>query len=226
MASSRCWSWVSELTMAAPAPVAVIPDAARTLGGTPVEEMPPGVAPAGMAAAPPLPLADTVGADEAGGATGDRGKSEPNAARFCGGGAANIGPAGAAWDAVGAGGGVWLTMGVLGAARGGADAGMDAGLTSVTAGGGAGACGTAGGSGLPAPEARPLVKPCERPWAADVGVGKLAAGVVGVAGILGVLGMDGIPAGRNTLPPVPDIAETGLIGAETAGLGLGVPVSV
>jgi hypothetical protein len=205
--------------MAAPAPVAVIPDAARTLGGTPVEEMPPGVAPAGMAAAPPLPLADTVGADGVGGATGDRGKSEPNAARFCGGGAANIGP-GDAWDAAGAGGGVWLTMGTLGAAGGGAEAGMDAGLTSVTAGGGVGVCGTAGGSGLPAPDARPLVNPCERSWAADVGVGRLAAGVVGVAGMLDVLGMEGIPAGRNALPPVPDIPETGLIGAETAGVGL------
>jgi hypothetical protein len=36
------------------------------------------------------------------------------------------------------GGGVWLTMGALGAAGGGAEAGMEAGLTSVTAGGGVG----------------------------------------------------------------------------------------
>jgi hypothetical protein len=203
-----------------------MPDAARTLGGTPAEEMPLGVAPAGIAAAPPLPPADTVGADGVGGTGGaaDRGKSEPNAARFCGGGGANIGP-GDACDAAGAGGGVWLTMGALGAAGGGAEAGMDAGLTSVTAGGGVGACGTAGGSGLAAPVARPLVKPCERSWAADVGVGTLAAGVVGVAGMLGVLGIDGMLAGRNALPLVPDIAETGLIGGETTpgvGLGLGL----
>jgi hypothetical protein len=75
---------------------------------------------------------------------------------------------------------------------------------------------------LPAPEARPFVNPCERSWAADVGVGRLAAGVVGVAGILGVLGIEAIPAGRNAEPPVPDIPETGLIGAETAGVGLEV----
>jgi hypothetical protein len=69
-----------------------------------------------------------------------------------------------------------------------------------------------------------LVKPCERSWAADVGVGRLAAGVVGVAGMLGVLGMDGIPAGRNAEPPVPDIPETGLIAAAMLGLGLGLEV--
>jgi hypothetical protein len=74
-----------------------------------------------------------------------------------------------------------------------------------------------------------LLKPCERSWAADVGVGRLAAGGVGVAGMLGVLGIDGMLAGRNALPLVPDIAETGLIGGETAGvavLGLGEGGSV
>jgi len=115
-----------------------MPDAARTLGGTPVDETPADAPPVGMAAPPPPPPAETV-ADGVGGAggVGDRGKSEPNAARFCGGGGAIIGP-GDACDAAGVGGGVWLRMGALGAAGGGAEAGMEAGLTSVTAGGGVG----------------------------------------------------------------------------------------
>ena len=85
---------------------------------------------------------------------------------------------------------------------------------SVAAGGGVGAVGTDGGSGLPAPAARPLAKPCDRSLAAVAGVGR-PAGVVGAAGMLGVLGMDGvlgmegIEGGRM---PVPDMLEAGLIG--------------
>ncbi len=143
----------------------------------------------------------------------DRGRSEPNEARFCGGGGAIIGP-GEPCDAAGAGGGVWLVMGALGAAGGDAEAGADAGVIWVAAGGGVGFCGavgTEGGSGLTAPAERPLVKPCERSLAAVVGVGR-PAGVVGVAGMLGVLGMGGIGGGRIEVPPVPDNPETGLIG--------------
>ena len=202
MASSRCRSWVSELTIAAPVPVAATPEAARTLGGTEVDEMPAAAVP-GVAGAPPgPPLAEMVGGD----GVADRGRSDPKAARFCGGGGANIGP-GVPCDVAGAAGGVWLGTGLLAAAGGGAEAGADAGATLVAAGGGVGATGgvvgTDGGSGLPALAARPLVNPCERSLAAVAGVGR-PAGVVGVAGMLGVLGMDGIAGGRIGLADMPD----------------------
>src|SRR6476620_10577187 len=109
MALSRCSSWVSELTRAAPVPVAARPDAARTLGGTPVEEIAAEVAPAGRAAPPPPPLAETVGFDGVG---PPRGRSEPYAARLPGGGAPAIIGAGAAWAGPGGGGAAWLTTGV------------------------------------------------------------------------------------------------------------------
>ncbi len=91
---------------------------------------------------------------------------------------------------------------------------------SVAAGGGVGAVGTDGGSGLPAPAARPLVKPCDRSLAAVAGVGRPAgvvgaAGMLGVLGIDGVLGMEGIDGGRIE---VPDMLEAGLIGGMIAAL--------
>jgi hypothetical protein len=64
-----------------------MPDAARTLGGTEVDVMPAEVAGSVGEAAPPPPLAETVGVE----AGVPLGRSEPNAARFCGGGGANIG---------------------------------------------------------------------------------------------------------------------------------------
>ena len=163
----------------------------------------PAAAVPGVAGAPPgPPLAEMVGGD----GVADRGRSDPKAARFCGGGGANIGP-GVPCDVAGAAGGVWLGTGLLAAAGGGAEAGADAGATLVAAGGGVGATGgvvgTDGGSGLPALAARPLVNPCERSLAAVAGVGR-PAGVVGVAGMLGVLGMDGIDGGRIELADMPD----------------------
>ncbi len=64
-----------------------MPDAASTLGGTDVDEMPAAAVP-GVGAAPPGPAAETVG----GGGAVPLGKSEPNEARFPGGGGAIIGP--------------------------------------------------------------------------------------------------------------------------------------
>ena len=144
--------------------------------------MPADAVPGGMGAPPP-PLAEMVGVD---GGVAPRGKSEPNAARLPGGGAAIIGP-GVPCDAAGAGGGVWLGTGLLAAADGGAEAG--AGVTLVAAGGGVCGVGMDGGSGWAAP--RPLVKPCDRSLAAVAGVGR-PAGVVGAEGMLGALGMDGV----------------------------------
>ena len=163
----------------------------------------PAAAVPGVAGAPPgPPLAEMVGGD----GVADRGRSDPKAARFCGGGGANIGP-GVPCDVAGAAGGVWLGTGLLAAAGGGAEAGADAGATLVAAGGGVGATGgvvgTDGGSGLPPLAARPLVNPCDKSLAAVAGVGR-PAGVVGVAGMLGVLGMDGIDGGRIELPDMPD----------------------
>ncbi len=56
-----------------------------------MDETPAEVAPVGSVAPPPPPLAEMVGVDAVGGVA-DRGRSEPKAARFCGGGAAIIGP--------------------------------------------------------------------------------------------------------------------------------------
>ena len=58
------------------------------------------------------------------------------------------------------------------------------------------------------------MNPCDRSWAAVVGVGRPAGavgaeGMLGVLGIDGVLGMEGIDGG---FIPLPDIAEAGLIG--------------
>ena len=175
----------------------------------------PAAAVPGVAGAPPgPPLAEMVGGD----GVADRGRSDPKAARFCGGGGANIGP-GVPCDVAGAAGGVWLGTGLLAAAGGGAEAGADAGATSVAAGGGVGATGgvvgTDGGSGLPALAARPLVNPCERSLAAVAGVGR-PAGVVGVAGMLGVLGMDGIAGGRIGLADMPDAGAEGRHDSSTA----------
>ena len=72
------------------------------------------------------------------------------------------------------------------------------------------------------PEARPLVKPCDRSWAALVGVGR-PAGEVGAEGMLGAVGMDGVLGIDGTLgidgidggfipPPMPDKGEGELIG--------------
>ena len=88
--------------------------------------MPADAVPGGSDATPPPPPAETVGVDGVGGVA-DRGRSEPNEARFCGGGAAIIGP-GEPCDAAGAGGGVWLVMGAPAAAGGDAEAGADAGV--------------------------------------------------------------------------------------------------
>ena len=63
-----------------------MPDEARTLGGTPVEEMPAEAAGGVSEAAPPPPLAETVGVEDA----VPLGRSEPYAARFPGGGAPAI----------------------------------------------------------------------------------------------------------------------------------------
>jgi hypothetical protein len=136
------------------------------------------------------------------------GRSEPNAARLPAGGGvpAIIGPW-AACDVAGAGGATWLT-GVAVAAGGGAEA--DAGVTEVAAWGGVGVCGTAGGSGLAAPEARPLVKPCGRSLAAVVGVGR-PAGEVGAEGMLGVLGMDGVALGIDGLKALPPAMGEGVL---------------
>ncbi|PEG43048.1 hypothetical protein CQY20_00135 [Mycolicibacterium agri] len=73
---------------------------ASTLGGTPVDETPADAAAAGIDAAPPEPLAETVGA---GGVGVPLGRSEPKAARFPGGGAAAIIGAGVPDDAAGGG---------------------------------------------------------------------------------------------------------------------------
>ena len=201
MASSRCWSWVSELTIAAPVPVAAMPDAARTLGGTPVDEMPAEAAAGGSEAAPPPPLAETVGVD--GGVAPRAGRS-----RMRRGFPAAASRRSSARE--------WLVTrrsgrrrrgwrrGWLAAAGGGAEAGADAGVTLVAAGGGVGACGwTDGGSGLAAPEARPLVKPCDRSWPRWwASAGRPAWwGSTGMLGVLGMRsawhgrGMDGIDGG-------------------------------
>lgn len=174
----------------------------------------PAAAVPGRGPPPAPPLAEMVGVD---GGVAPLAKSEPNAARLPGGGAAIIGP-GVPCDAAGAGGDVWLGTGLLAAAGGDAEAGADAGEMSVAAGGGVGAVGTDGGSGLPAPAARPLAKPCDRSLAAVAGVGR-PAGVVGAVGMLGVVGIDGVPgmegieAGRIE---VPDVLEAGLIGGMIA----------
>src|SRR3954452_21446155 len=236
MASSRCWSWVSELTIAAPVPVAAMPDAARTLGGTPVAEIPAEGGVGGSEAAPPPPPAETVGVEPA----VPRGRSEPYAARLpaAGGGPAIIG-AGVPEDAAALAAVECPATGALGAAGGRAEPEADAGVTLAAAGGGAELWGTDGGSGLAAPEARPLVNPCDKSWAAVVGVGRLA-GAVGVEGVLGVLDMvgvlvmDGIDGGFIPPPaPIPDIGEAGLIGGTIAPpppgcctAGAGVPPSI
>ena len=136
MASSRYWSWVSELTRAAPVPVAAMPDAARTLGGTPAEEMPAEAAGGASEAAPPAPLAETVGVE----AGVPLGRSEPYAARLpAGGGGPAIIGAGVPADVAAPGAAAWPVTGVLAAAGGGAEPEADAGVTLVAAGGGAGA---------------------------------------------------------------------------------------
>jgi len=221
MASSRCWSWVSELTIAAPVPVAAMPDVARTLGDTPVDEMPAEVAGGVSEAVPPPPPAETVGVEPA----VPRGRSEPYAARLpaAGGGPAIIG-AGVPPDAAALAAAECPATGALGAAGGRAEPEADAGVTLAAAGGGAGVWGTDGGSGLAAPEARPLVNPCDRSWAAVVGVGRPAGavgveGMLGELGMLGVLGMEGIDGGF--IPPPPPIPDIGLIGGTIAPPPLG-----
>jgi len=61
-----------------------MPDAASTLGGTPVEEIPAAMVPGGNWAAPPAPLAETVGVDDG----VPLGRSDPYAARLPAGGGA------------------------------------------------------------------------------------------------------------------------------------------
>ncbi|WNG92480.1 hypothetical protein [Mycobacterium sp. ITM-2016-00318] len=107
--------------------MAATPDAARTLGGTPVVEMPVAAAGGASDPAPPAPLAETVGVDGP-----PLGMSDPYAARLPGGGGAPpIIGAGVPADAAGGGAGVWLAIGVVAAAGGGADAA--AGVTFVAA---------------------------------------------------------------------------------------------
>ena len=108
-----------------------MPDAARTLGGTPVVEMPAEAAGGASDAAPPAPLAETVGVAE------PLGMSEPYAARFPGGGAPRDHRSRECQRMLRVIGAEWLAIGVVAAAGGGADAA--AGVTFVAAWGGAGA---------------------------------------------------------------------------------------
>jgi hypothetical protein len=185
-----------------------MPEEARTLGDTPVEEMAADVAPAGRDAPPAVPLAETVGVD----AGVPLGMSEPYAARLPGGGAPAIIGAGVPWETAGAGGVAWPATGGPTAAGGRAEPCAEAGVTSAAAGGGVGAWGTGGGSGLAAPEERPLANPCDNSWTGLAGVGR-PAGKVGAEGILAVLGMDGvvgiegIEGGFKPLPAMPDMGE-------------------
>ena len=111
--------------------------------------------------------------------------------------------------------------GVAAAAGGGAEA--EAGVTFVAAGGGVGACGTADGSGLAAPAATPLAKPCDSSCAAVVGVGKPAGevgadGMLGGLGMLGALGIEGMDIDGGFMP-LADIGEGGLSGGTIAAPG-------
>ena len=211
MASSRCWSWVSELTSAAPVPVAAMPDAARTLGGTPVAEMPAEAAGGASDAAPPA----------AAGGDGRRRRAPRYVGAVCG---EVSGRRRAAdhrsreclrkWRARRCG---VTGTGVVAAAGGGAEA--EAGVTLRGRGGRRRGLGHGGGSGLARRrEARPLANPCDRSlpqlWASVDRPARSGCygmlGVLGMHGVLGIEGMEGIDGGF--MPPPPPMPDIGLIG--------------